>query len=90
EVERLVHKYGPNLPLMKTLGYAEFVRHLQGDVTLSEAIALTAQSTRQFAKRQRTWFRNRAEVTWLDADASDLVEQAWAIISPFLKQALGH
>lgn len=87
EVERLLQKYGPDLPLMKTLGYAEFVQHLQGELTLAEAIALTVQSTRQFAKRQRTWFRNRADVTWLDADAPNLVEQAWEIIRPFLKQA---
>jgi tRNA dimethylallyltransferase len=33
--------------------------------------------TRQFAKRQRTWFHNRATVKWFDADARDLVDRVW-------------
>jgi tRNA dimethylallyltransferase len=90
EVDHLLQKYGPDLPLMKTLGYAEMRQHLQGHLTLEAATALIVQNTRQFAKRQRTWFRNRADVTWLDADSPNLVNQAWEVISPFLKQALNR
>ncbi|MBD2257729.1 tRNA (adenosine(37)-N6)-dimethylallyltransferase MiaA [Pseudanabaena sp. FACHB-2040] len=89
EVERLLQKHGPDLPLMQTLGYAEMLQYLRGDLTLAEAVTLTVQNTRQFAKRQRTWFRNRASVTWLDADAPNLIEQAWDLIGPFLKQITG-
>nr|WP_228037536.1 tRNA (adenosine(37)-N6)-dimethylallyltransferase MiaA [Nodosilinea sp. LEGE 06152] len=77
EVRHLVEKYGPELPLLQTLGYAEMLRHLQGEVSLATAQAEIVQHTRQFAKRQRTWFRNRAAVQWFDADAVDLVNRVW-------------
>ena len=59
EVEKLRRKYGPNLPLFKTLGYAEMLQYLAGDLSLAAAQALTIKRTCQFAKRQRTWFRKR-------------------------------
>ena len=43
----------------KTLGYAEFRRHLANEITLDEAITLTQTLTRQYAKRQMTWWRNQ-------------------------------
>ncbi len=47
------------------LGYAQCVRHLNGTITLAEAIETTTVETRQYAKRQMTWFRNRApETVW--------------------------
>ncbi|HEY9895490.1 MAG TPA: tRNA (adenosine(37)-N6)-dimethylallyltransferase MiaA, partial [Candidatus Sericytochromatia bacterium] len=57
EVESLCQKYGADLPLLNTLGYAEFKQHLAGDLSLQQAKDLTVLHTRQFAKRQRTWFR---------------------------------
>lgn len=77
EVTDLAQKYGPDLPLLQTLGYAEILQHLQGDCSLSAAVNNIGLHTRQFAKRQRTWFRNRAAVQWFDADAKDLVDQVW-------------
>ena len=77
EVTHLIHRYGADLPLLNTLGYAEMRRHLQGDCSLPEAIEAIVIHTRQFAKRQRTWFRNRATVQWFDAGAKDLVDQVW-------------
>ena len=43
----------------KTLGYAEFRRHLTNEIPLDEAIELTQTLTRQYAKRQMTWWRNQ-------------------------------
>ncbi|TVQ11278.1 MAG: tRNA (adenosine(37)-N6)-dimethylallyltransferase MiaA [Leptolyngbya sp. DLM2.Bin27] len=77
EVTHLLDKYGPDLPLLQTLGYAEMLRHLRGDSSLAAAQAEIVQHTRQFAKRQRTWFRNRATVQWFDADADDLIDRVW-------------
>ncbi|MGI0491280.1 tRNA (adenosine(37)-N6)-dimethylallyltransferase MiaA [Alkalinema pantanalense CENA528] len=77
EVKQLVEKYGDRLPLLNTLGYQEVRQYLQGSISLSEAEELTVLHTRQFAKRQRTWFRACPEVEWFDADAPDLVEQVW-------------
>jgi tRNA dimethylallyltransferase len=62
EVERLLAR---DLPPAKTarqaLGYKEVIDHLEGRATLSEAITLIQTRTRQFAKRQHTWFRNLVE-----------------------------
>lgn len=81
EVEGLAQRYGADLPLLQTLGYGEILRYLQGDWRLDQAIAAIVTHTRQFAKRQRTWFRHRAQVHWLNAAAPDLVDQAWGILN---------
>lgn len=75
EVEFLLKQYGDDLPLLKTLGYAEMKQHIAGETSLEEAIQLTVLHTRQFAKRQRTWFRADAEITWLNGDDAQLLEK---------------
>lgn len=59
EIEGLTQRYGPDLPLLNTLGYREMGQHLRGIFSLEEAISATATHTRQFAKRQCTWFRSQ-------------------------------
>ncbi|OUC12855.1 MAG: tRNA (adenosine(37)-N6)-dimethylallyltransferase MiaA [Alkalinema sp. CACIAM 70d] len=86
EVKQLVEKYGDRLPLLNTLGYQEVRQYLQGNISLTEAEDLTVLHTRQFAKRQRTWFRAYPEVEWFDADAPDLVEQVWRRVQEFMSQ----
>ncbi len=54
----------------KALGYKETLRHLRGEITLEEAIALTQRNTRRYAKRQLTWFRKEEGVAWFDIDPS--------------------
>ena len=49
----------PNLPAMKMLGVPELLGFLRGENSLEEAVALAKLHTRQYAKRQRTWFRNK-------------------------------
>ncbi|NJN01232.1 MAG: tRNA (adenosine(37)-N6)-dimethylallyltransferase MiaA [Leptolyngbyaceae cyanobacterium RM1_1_2] len=87
EVSALIAKYGSELPLLKTLGYGEFKQYLAGDGSLATAIAQTVTHTRQFAKRQRTWFRQSAQIEWLEADAPDLIDQAMGRVKGFLEQA---
>ena len=84
EVEFLCQKYGADLPLLNTLGYAEFRQFLTGEISQTDAIAATILHTRQFAKRQRTWFRAYPEIEWFDADAFDLEVQVWQRIEEFL------
>lgn len=49
----------PNLPAMKAVGVRELAAHLVGDLSLGDAVAAVKQSTRNYAKRQLTWFRNQ-------------------------------
>ncbi|NJL69811.1 MAG: tRNA (adenosine(37)-N6)-dimethylallyltransferase MiaA, partial [Microcoleus sp. SM1_3_4] len=72
EVEYLGEKYGWDLPLLNTLGYAEMKQYLAEKVTLEEAENLTVLHTRQFAKQQRTWFRAYPEIEWFDVSLPDL------------------
>jgi len=49
----------PTLPAMKAVGVREIIDHLEGHATREEALGRAQQATRQFAKRQLTWFRNQ-------------------------------
>ncbi|MCU0550584.1 MAG: tRNA (adenosine(37)-N6)-dimethylallyltransferase MiaA [Leptolyngbya sp. Prado105] len=83
EVEMLCRKYGEDLPLLNTLGYAEMRQYLRGEVSLQEAERLIILHTRQFAKRQRTWFRAVSGLEWFDSDAADLVDRVWSRLEAF-------
>jgi len=84
EVKTLCEKYGKDLPLLETLGYGEMKRYLNGDISLLEAEKLIVLHTRQFAKRQRTWFRADSTIEWFDADRPDLLDQVWNHVLDFL------
>ena len=84
EVEKLCQKYGQDLPLLNTLGYADIKRYLQGEINLQTAISETVLHTRQFAKRQRTWFRGDPLTNWLNANSPSLVDDAWLLVQEFL------
>ena len=83
EVETLCQTYGKDLPLLNTLGYAEICQYLDGHLSLREAQRLTILHTRQFAKRQRTWFRNCPEIEWFEAESPNLVESVEQRIQEF-------
>ena len=60
EVKALMElNYSKSLPVMKSLGVPQIINYLEGDTTLDQAIILSQTATRQFAKRQMTWFRNQ-------------------------------
>jgi tRNA dimethylallyltransferase len=73
----------------RALGYQQVLDELAADETADEtagedmtaAAAATAQATRRFVRRQRSWFRRDARITWLDATRPDLVEAARALAS---------
>jgi tRNA dimethylallyltransferase len=83
EVKALCQKYGSDLPLLDTLGYQEMKQYLQGDLTLTEAKELIVLHTRQFAKRQRTWFHAYPEIQWFDADRLDRLDRVWQLVQEF-------
>ncbi|BAY18866.1 tRNA delta(2)-isopentenylpyrophosphate transferase [Anabaenopsis circularis NIES-21] len=84
EVEYLCQKYGTDLSLLNTLGYQEIKQYLAGEITLNTAKELTVLHTRQFAKRQRTWFRAYPQIEWFNADDPDLIEQLWQRVTQFI------
>ncbi len=54
----------PALPAMKAIGVPELSEFLDGKITMDEAISRAKTATRQYAKRQMTWFRNQAGSQW--------------------------
>jgi tRNA dimethylallyltransferase len=84
EVADLCLKYGQDLPLLSTLGYGEIKQYLGGDFDLAQAIALTVTHTRQFAKRQRTWFNKNRQIAWFDNTSPDLTEKVWGLVQEFI------
>ena len=55
----------------EALGYKQAVMHLRGEMTLEQAVESTVIETRQYAKRQRTWFRRDPEIKWLGGFGND-------------------
>jgi len=64
----------------RALGYAQFLRVLDGDMEVSAAAEETIVATRQFARRQLTWFRADPRISWLDWKDPELVSKAVATI----------
>ena len=85
EVQNLVAKYGDNLPLLNTLGYQEVRQYLRGEISLEESELLIVMHTRQFAKRQRTWFNGIKEIEWFDADDANLFDRVLRRVTEFCK-----
>lgn len=81
EVKDLIAKgFDTSWPAMKTLGYPEIIEYLQGRFTKDELIERVSRLTRQYAKRQLTWFRKERDVIWFQADDEDLIEKLSRLI----------
>jgi len=87
EVAALGERYGWDLPLLETLGYAEMKAYLTGDRSLAATAEAIALHTRQFAKRQRTWFRAIAEIEWWDFSEPALAEKLGERVQRFLERS---
>ena len=61
EARAMLPHWSPGAPWTKAIGAPELIAHLQGHMSLSDAIDAAKLATRQYAKRQRTWFRNRMQ-----------------------------
>ena len=71
EVKRLLEKgYGPEDPGMSGTGYREVAAYLRGDMTLEEALDRMRSQTRQYARRQLTWFRHQLPEDSMHVDTS--------------------
>jgi tRNA dimethylallyltransferase len=78
ETKALIARHGETCPLLDTMGYDEARGLLRGQWPEAQAIARTERRTRQYAKRQRTWFRRQHQPLWLRGD--DLMQNALAAL----------
>jgi tRNA dimethylallyltransferase len=75
EVKRLKEKYSPRCPPFKSLGYKEILMYLDKEMCWQEAVDLIKQRSRNFAKRQLSWFRQEKDIKWFDPDQLDEIEK---------------
>jgi tRNA dimethylallyltransferase len=76
--------YSKDLTPLKTLGYKELFSYMEGNLSLTEAVNMIKKHTRNYAKRQLTWFRKEENTTWFDAESKDLISD---IIEKFVKSS---
>jgi tRNA dimethylallyltransferase len=75
ETEQLLERgLGQNKTAMQALGYRQIVEHLRGERSLAETIELVKVRTRQFAKRQMTWFRRQLQLSWVNLEPQSRAE----------------
>jgi len=70
----------------ESLGYKQTLKFLRGSISLEEAIASTQLETRQYAKRQMTWFRRDPATIWLQGfgHEPDIIDQSCALVHSFI------
>jgi tRNA dimethylallyltransferase len=76
EVRELVSRYSLSREARQALGYKELIEHLEGRLTLGEAVAQIVLHTRQFAVRQERWFRRDPRIEWITVDEDPVAEVA--------------
>ncbi|MDY6310251.1 MAG: tRNA (adenosine(37)-N6)-dimethylallyltransferase MiaA [Cyanobacteriota bacterium] len=64
ETKDLLKKHGRIYNLVNTIGYREIIKYLDGEMTLKDCLELLKKNTRNYAKRQLTWFRRNDKIKW--------------------------
>jgi tRNA dimethylallyltransferase len=75
-----------NQTAMQAIGYRQVVEHLRGVRSLPETIALVKIRTRQFAKRQMTWFRRQLRLEWIGLKPSNTSDAVAALVKARLSE----
>ena len=73
EVEMLLGSYSRELKPMQSIGYREVVQYLQNKLKWDVMVENIQKRTRQFAKRQLTWFRREAKIEWYEPVEQDRI-----------------
>jgi tRNA dimethylallyltransferase len=82
ETEALLqHGLAENKFALQAIGYRQVVEHLRGEHSLAAAIELVKIRTRQFAKRQLTWFRRHGHCEWIELKTGETSQEALAKIT---------
>lgn len=78
--------YDENLNSLQTVGYKEVFSYFNGDCSYEDMVHLIKKNTRNYAKRQMTWFKNNADVNWLSVtNDTDFKKLATEVIDSFKK-----
>jgi tRNA dimethylallyltransferase len=76
ETRRLMERgLEENRTAMQAIGYRQVVGHLRGEQSLAQTVDLVKIRTRQYARRQMTWFRRQSRVTWLEVKDHESAER---------------
>lgn len=70
----------------QAIGYKEFFPYFEGTGSLDECTARLKQATRNYAKRQLTWFRRQNDAVWLYIDEENVLDRACELVRKFLQQ----
>jgi tRNA dimethylallyltransferase len=74
EARRLVDRgIDPRLPSMSAHGYVHWIAHLRGEIDRERAVSLTVRDTKNYSRRQMTWFRRDESIRWIDPLSVDAV-----------------
>jgi tRNA dimethylallyltransferase len=72
EVKDLIERgFGRSSVVRDSVGYREAILHLEGRMPLEAAVGLMKKTTRNFAKRQLTWFKREQDITWIDVTETE-------------------
>jgi tRNA dimethylallyltransferase len=75
ETEQLLKRgLAENQTALQALGYRQIVEHLRGERSLADTVELVKLRTRQFAKRQMTWFRRQLQLSWINLEPQSNAE----------------
>jgi len=77
----------PSCHGLRTIGYPEVVAHVRGEIGEPELVERIRALTRQYAKRQMTWFRKERNVRWFDTEGDELLESALQLVRNALDQS---
>ena len=86
EAEYVWHNREAFRTAAQAIGYKEFFPYFQQTATLEVCTEKLKQASRNYAKRQLTWFRHMDGVTWLDAGAADVRQTALRLTQDFLSK----
>lgn len=86
EVKNLFNKYGDkDYKSLQAIGYKELFSYFKGEITFEESIELIKKKSRNYAKRQYTWFNNQFYVKWFDVNLANFSETVNNVVA-YLKE----
>ncbi len=85
------HNTGPlaGISALQAIGYKELIQHLEGEMSLADAVELIKKRSRNYAKRQFTWFRKEEGISWIDMTGINNPEDAGIKAATLIEKLCG-